>query len=534
MSSFYGNRPGQRQVKRRDLLQAAGLTTFAALLAGCGPGSKGTTTTSGGSVASGGSASQRPKPGGTLVYGGPLQIATLDPAFSNIRGERYVLFAVCNSLVAFDPDYNIVPDLATSWKQDGDNLVLELRGGVKFHDGTEFNAEAVKINLDRILDPATNSPLRGALTPPLEQVEVVGPLTVRLKLQSPWRPLLSQLGERAGLMLSPAALQKYGKDIAKNPVGTGPYKFVSWEPGKEVAMERFDGYWGGRPHLDAIKMTAVDDIPALLTMLRTGAVDITDAVSARFMSTIRNDPKLVIHTKTGTSWTAAQVNLSRPPFDNLELRQALAHATDRDSIKQVAFQGAASVTGQPITLGWAHDAGYDYPLAYDMAAAKRLSAGASASGVLTFVTPNREPDLTIGQIAFNNYSQLGLKVEPQTVPADSWYADVKSGKTYWSTVSWALRADPDGLLRQLFHSKGSSNTTNFKDPKVDQLLDEAAVILDPDGAREKYFEIARRVVDSAPYAYMAQADQEAANVPDLGGVQLYGDGILRFRDMYYV
>ena len=169
--------------------------------------------------------------------------------------ERQVLYLIFNALVKYGTDFSLQPDLAQSWeiKNDGKQIVFKLRPGVKFHDGTPFDANAVKWNIEHRLDPAVASPQRQQLEPIIDNVQVIDPTTVAFNLKQPSPGLLGLLGERAGFMMSPAAAQKYGKEFGSNPVGTGPFVFKEWVRGSHIAVEKNPAYWeAGKPYLDRV------------------------------------------------------------------------------------------------------------------------------------------------------------------------------------------------------------------------------------------------------------------------------------------
>ena len=214
---------------------------------------------------------QTPTSGGTLTVGFSADTKTLDPTFSVQFSERQVLYLVFNALVRYGTDFSLQPDLAQSWeiKNDGKQIVFKLRSGVKFHDGTPFDANAVKWNIEHRLDPATASPQRQLLEPIIDNVQVIDPTTVAFNLKQPSPGLLGLLGERPGFMVSPAAAQKYGKEFGSNPVGTGPFVFKEWVRGSHIAVEKNPAYWeAGKPYLDRV------DVPGYLGRRgRRSAVD---------------------------------------------------------------------------------------------------------------------------------------------------------------------------------------------------------------------------------------------------------------------
>lgn len=528
-------------ISRRRVLQVSGVSALGLLLAACG-GSTPNPSTPGGSSSgvSGASSSAgggQPVRGGTLTFATNMDIATLDPAFSQNFNERFAYYAMYNTLVGYDKDFNIVPELAESWdtSPDGRKLTFHLRKGVKFHDGTPFNATVVKWNLDRILDPKTNSPIRGSLTPPVKSVQVVDDSTVQLNLQTAWRPLLAALGERPGFMVSPTAVKKYGKDYGLHPVGTGPFQFVSYQQDSSLKMKRFEGYWDSEHvYLDGITFQNTPESQVQLTMLRTGAAQIADEVTPQLATTLNGVSNVAVAEYPTGNWYALQMDCDKPPFNNALLRQAIAHATNRDGVKSALFLNKARVATGPIGIGWAYDSSDTTPIYdYDVEKAKALVKQANAVGMtVQYVNSSQSDYQSIVQLLHDDYVKTGLNLKVGTVPASDYYDDVVADKNYWSLTEWTPRADPDGLLRILFYSTGSQNTTGYKNPEVDRLLDQAAGIQDHAKAAPIYHQICQIVEKDAPYVWVIWPDLLVPHTTNLGGLEFIPDSIYRFRNMW--
>jgi peptide/nickel transport system substrate-binding protein len=473
--------------------------------------------------------------GGTLVYARNIDAKTLDPHFSAQFSERYMLYAIYNTLVGYDKDFNIVPDLASSWDvgSDGKTITFHLRPDVKFHDGTDCDAAAVKWNFDRILDPKVNAPVRTQLQPPLASIDVVDKTTVRLNLDQPWRPLIAALGDRPGFIVSPAAVQKYGQDYGRNPVGSGPFKFVEWVTDNHITLQRFDGYWDqGKPYLDSIQMRHVPDSQVQLTQIRTGEAQLIDSVDPSLVSTIRNASGVVVEEYKGGRFYGTQMHPDKPPFDNADLRQALAYATNRAEIQQAVYNGTGRLATHPIGVGWAYDPSLDNQgYMFDLAQAKdHLTKSGMAGQTFTYTTSTSQQAQNLAQVLQAQYQKLGITIKIETVnPADA-FALVKSGKTNWTDTNFAPRADPDGLLRILWYSKGFQNSTGFNDPEVDKLLDQAAGIYDTKQAAPLYHQVERKVVANGSHIFYLWGSEFAAHRTEVKGFQYYPDLILRLRD----
>jgi peptide/nickel transport system substrate-binding protein len=239
--------------------------------------------------------SDKPVQGGTLTVGFASDSKTLDPLFSVQSTERQVLYLVFNSLVKFGTDFSIKPELAESWtvSKDGRKVIFKLRSGVKFHDGTVFDAAAVKWNIDARLDPAIASSQREQLLPIIDSVEVVDPLTVAFNLKGSFPGLLSLLGERPGFMISPTAWKKSKQDFGSNPVGTGPFVFREWVRGSQLALERNASYWEkGLPYLDKITFKDIGGSVAGTQRLITGEIDFVPDLSPQEIRQIETRPNI--------------------------------------------------------------------------------------------------------------------------------------------------------------------------------------------------------------------------------------------------
>jgi peptide/nickel transport system substrate-binding protein len=250
-----------------------------------------------------------PQAGGTLNVGLPSDSKTMDPIFSVQFTERQVLYLVFNTLVRFGPDFSIYPELAESWQIEdgGKRVTFKLREGVQFHDGTPFDAAAVKWNIDRRLDSAVASPQRDQLVPIIDSVNVIDARTVAFVLKAPYAGLLSLLGERPGFMLSPTASEKLGKDFGNAPVGTGPFVFKEWVRGSHMTVERNPKYWeASKPYLDRIVFRDISGAVVGLQRLVTGEVDFVADLSPQDVKQLQGRSGIALAPITVGRWYSLQ------------------------------------------------------------------------------------------------------------------------------------------------------------------------------------------------------------------------------------
>ena len=283
---------------------------------------------------------------GTLRVGMQDDPDALDPARGGTFAGRIVFASLCDKLIELTPDLTFVPQLATawSWAPDGKTLTLTLREGVTFQDGEPFNADAVRVNIERYRT-APESNRKGELRP-VTAVEVVDPKTVRLVLSQPYAPLIAVLSDRAGMMGSPKAIEHLGKDFATGPVCAGPFSFVERVPQDRMVLERFPGYWNaGAIHLDRIIFRPIADSTVRLVNLQTGQLDMLEELAPSDAAKVEKDPKLRLRGVTSLGYEAIDVNLAHgPAADNPlakdpRVRAALEAAIDRNALNQVVMDG---------------------------------------------------------------------------------------------------------------------------------------------------------------------------------------------------
>jgi peptide/nickel transport system substrate-binding protein len=483
-----------------------------------------------------GAAEGEPAYGGTLIYARNIDAKTLDPHFSAQWSERFMLYNIYNTLVSWDTDFNIIPELAQSWEilEDGSGIVFNLVPNAVFHDGTACDATAVKWNLDRILNPDNNSNQRGQLEQAVASVEATDPTTLFIALKKPWRPLLAALGERPGFVVSPTAVENSGDQFALNPVGSGPFKFVEWVPDSHIIVERFEDYWDeGKPYLDRIEMRHVPDTQVAVTMVRTGEAQLTDEVDPPMVEALADATDLHVVNYESWRWNSMQMDVDKPPFDNTDFRQALAYGTDRETVLQLVFGGTGRVMTHPIAGGWAYDPQLDSLMQYDPAKAQELLASSGVAGqTLTMTTDNTRINTDLVQLLQAQYQELGVNVQIETVDSADYFSLIKDDTIPWGPANWTPRADPDGLLRILWHSTGFQNSNGYNNPEVDRLLDEAAGIYDTEKAAELYHEAERIIVEDASYVFIQAPAEFAVVRNEVGGFVYYPDLVLRLRNMW--
>src|SRR5258708_7435413 len=304
-----------------------------------------------------------------------VEITTLDPhlAGSKIGGEVY--HNLDEPLLVLDEKLGVQPNLAESWQTPArKTLIFKLRQGVKFHDGTEFNAEAARINFDRMANEPKS--VRKGEVANIASAEVVDPFTLKLNLKQPDSSLLATLTDRAGMMISPTALQKLGADLQHDATGagTGPFQFVEWVPDDHVLLKRNDSYWNtsGGPYFDQIRYRPIPDDTVKLQSLQGGEIDALDYLAPRTVSLAKADSNLVVIDVPSLAAFWYVLNTTKPPFDNKALRQAVAYALHTEAAVKGVYLGVGVPANGPISpSSWAYDDTIK-PIQRDLAAANAL------------------------------------------------------------------------------------------------------------------------------------------------------------------
>jgi peptide/nickel transport system substrate-binding protein len=481
-----------------------------------------------------------PARGGTLRVGLNSDLTTMDPHNSTAAVDRQVYQSIYNPLVRLDKDLTIKPALAEQWEySDPVTLVLILRKGVKFHDGTDFNAKAVKVNFDRMLDPEIQS-FRTSEIASIKEVRVVDDHTVELLLKKPDAALLAHLTDRAGMIISPAALEKFGKDLARNPVGTGPFQFVKWAKDDYLMVKKFDSYWqngaDGKPlpYLDQVIYKPVTDAIVRLTSLKTGTLDMIDSVAPQDAAGLRRQRELVFDEVPGLGYMGLSLNHKKPPFDKLEVRQAVAYALDRDVVAKTILAGTAIPGQGPIApSSWAYDPSVA-PFTHDPQKAKELLQKAGVVLPVKFgcYVTNTPESIQVAQAWQQQLAEAGMEMQIELLEFGTALAKFNNLEHTCFQVSWSGRPDPDGNTFAFLHSQGGLNRNQYINHKVDELLEQARMIYEQARRKELYTEAVQIASREVAIVYLYWALAMKAWTPNLKGYVHVPDGMMRFTDVW--
>lgn len=421
----------------------------------------------------------------SLVVGLGTDFVMADPAVGTLGTDIPVLYVMYDRLFDFKPE-DLTPKamLATDWKWSDDKktLTMNLRQGVKFHDGTDFNADAVKKSIEYFKASGRNRDLDG-----LAKIEVLGPYTVALTMREVNSQLMGLLAERPGMILSPTALEKYGKDFAQNPVGTGPFKWKQHVVGQGVFFEKFDGYWDKAAlKLDTIEFRILRNATSAVAAVMTGQIDYLPSVDPVNIPAMKANPNVRVEIESTIGYGAFKLDTSMEPIDKKEVRQALAWAMDRPAIARAVY-GAVKADGTVLAVPrsyWPSTEAVQDSIKYDPNKARELLAKAGyKDGVKISVCINAQagmpqPQLKVLDILKEQVKPAGITLDVQQTASTTGCTEIQNKKgAAMLLLMWTGRPDPAITYTQMLASNKLMPNSVFNLAKRDYGADELLVQL---------------------------------------------------------
>ncbi|HEX7101503.1 MAG TPA: ABC transporter substrate-binding protein [Nitrolancea sp.] len=569
----------RRRVSRRTLLRSLGALSVAGivspLIAACGGSNNSTSTSAAASTTSGSSTavasastggsgtpaasaatSGSPSAGGSPVAaasaqatsappppgtkGGQVTVAqssdatSMDPAHTTATVDSQIYSSIYNRLLGLDDKSNVVPELAVSWETAADNLswTFKLREGVKFHDGTDFNADAVKATIERYLDPAQNSPRAGEI-PYVTGVDAVDTYTAKVNLKQAFVTLLYSFAGTTGTMVSPTAVQKFGQDYARNPVGTGPFVFKEWIKNDHVTATRNENYWKqGLPYLDSVSYKGISDPTVILNGIKANDIQATYGIAAKDVATVKNDPSMQLVLKPSTSVSSLRLNNAVAPFDKKEIRQAISWAIDRAAIEKALYFD----TGVPVNsfLG-PQNLGYDKDITLyakrDLDKAKQLlSAGGQPNGFsFDAQTTNSSESLKLAQAIKSQLEDIKVTMNLQLLDGVTLLQKLVDKQFQASFVTYNGGIEPFQGFNRFFYSKSTIDVYGYNSPAFDALLLKAASTADQDARLALYKQLTDMLSEDCPWVFLRAPAQTQLFRKEISGYVFNPDGVLHLE-----
>lgn len=487
--------------------------------------------------------------GGDLIIAELSDASSLDPHGSNDVSSSNVQMNLYDTLVVRDDNGELAPSLAESWTQVDDlTWEFKLKTGVTFHDGEAFNADAVKANFDRVLDPNVASP-RAHLYEMVTEVTVVDDNTVQFKTDYPFSPLLAHLTHNGGGMISPksiaddyAAMQadsslKAGSVIGTTPVGTGPFKFISWTPGTEIKLEKNADYWNTPAHVDTVTFKVVPEGATRVADLQSGYTHIAGAIEPAQVANVNSSDGVSVVETPSSSLTYVGFNTKKAPFDDAKVRQAISMAIDRATLIEGIYNGYGIPAISPLSpgiFGYTEDI---TAMSYDLEKAKALLAEAGyAEGFTTEIWTNDNPARQQVAIVLQEaLKQLNITVNIEVMEFGAYLEKTAAGEQDMFILGWSNATnDADYGLYALFHSSQHGEPGNrsfYANPAVDKLLEEGRQEVDSAKREAIYKEAMQLISDDSPMAFVLHPSILTGVSEKVSGFRVSADSMYHLKDV---
>jgi len=459
----------------------------------------------------------------------------LDPSTGRTYVGRIVFAAFCDKLFDIDEKLNIVPQLALSHETsaDGKEMTIKLRPGVKFHDGEPLDAEAAKFSLERHLTLPTS--FRKPELAALDHVDVVDPLTIKLILKTPYSPLIAQLTDRAGMMVSPKAAKEAGDKFGLHPVCAGPYKFVERVQQDRMVFEKFQDYWNkDNVFIDRVVFLPINDPTVRLANLKSGGLDLIERVLATDIKDVRADSRLVLSTAPELGYLGLTINVANDKSkgglsQSEKVRQALDFSIDREALNQVVFNGEFTPGNQ-----WVSPTHPYYQKAFpvrgrDIAKAKALlkEAGVALPVTVDYMIPKGAENEAVAQVVQSMAAEAGFDIKIRVVEFATTFKQAQAGEFQVFQINWSGRIDPDGNLYVFMHTKAPQNDGGYSNPEADKLMEDARLITDPAQRKALYEKLTKILLNDEPIIYIYHRKLLIAHTKKVEGYRQMPDGLVR-------
>jgi peptide/nickel transport system substrate-binding protein len=461
----------------------------------------------------------------------------LDPTLARTYVGRIVFASLCDKLFDIDGSLNLVPQLALSHEtsEDGKTVTIKLRPGVKFHDGETMDAAAVKASLERHMS------MQGSFRKPelaaVEKVEVADASTVRLLLKAPFSPLIAQLADRAGMIVSPKAAAEAGDKFGLKPVCAGPYRFVERVQQDRIVVEKFPQYWNAaNVHIDRVVFRPIVESTVRLANLRSGSLDLIERALATDLKEIKADPKLKLATQIEIGYQGLTLNVANGdtgkngPFGkDPRVRQALEAAIDRKALSDVVFNGEVLPGNQWVSPKSPYFQ-QQFPVpGRDVAKAKKLLAdvGMTTPVSIDFMVPNNPESRQVAEVIQAMAGEAGFDMKIRVTEFATSLKEAEQGRFHAFFVGWSGRVDPDGNSYIFHKCNAPQNNGGFCDKNVDQWLDDARKVSKLADRKAIYGRIADKFLKEGSIIYLYHRLVIIAHSTKLEGYTQLPDGLVR-------
>ncbi|WP_243763170.1 ABC transporter substrate-binding protein [Allobranchiibius sp. CTAmp26] len=469
----------------------------------------------------------------------------LDPTLSRSLYSRYVFDSMCQKLYDVNAKTNVVPQLATAMPKisdGGKTVTITIRSGVKFSDGTAFNASAVKATIERNLNLVGTA--RKTELGPISSVDAPNATTVVVHLKQPFAPLTAALADRAGMIMSPAAIQKYGKNFAQHPSCVGPFKLQQRVPGSSITLVRDPNFYdSSKVHFDKIVYRIITDPNVRSANLLSGDAEVADTLSTDSVVSLQSNPKITVLRSQSLGYQGVTFNignangvgnppkaLTTPAASKAAVREALEYSINRPLLIKSVFNNLYSPACSPIPTKSPFSQPVDQQCApYDPAKSKKLlaQAGVKTPFRLDMLVSNTPDTLRMVQALQSMVKAGGFDLNIQPVEYTTLLNLEDQGKFTALQLGWSGRVDPDANLTNFVGTQGSQNVSGYSNPKVDTLLNRAQTTNDLSTRKSLYGQVVQITRSDAPIVYLYRQSNLTGIASTIKGVQTFPDGVVR-------
>lgn len=436
---------------------------------------------------------------------------------------------IYEGLTAIDKDLAVVPGLAESWEisEDGLTYTFKLRSGVKFHDGSDMDAEDVAASIRRVQSEAVASPLASRVTP-ITGIEVVDPTTVKFTLDAPFAPILTSL---SGIAIVPAEVETNVEGLQQTPIGTGPFKFAEWQPNGFIGLTKNEDYYlDGLPKLDGVKFNFVPESATRQVGVTSGEYDLLPGIDPATALQLQGQPNVTVQETRDIAYTLLGMNASREPFTDPKVRTAVNMLLNRQEIIDAALFGSGVPAGplSPALVNWAVDPATFACYTQDVEGAKALlaEAGVTTPLKLTMNVLPRQDTRDIAQVVQQQLAAGGIEVELITQEIGDFVQSWKNSDFDTFVSANGGSPDPDEYFYRTFRGGGSTNVFKYDDPQIDTWLDEGRAETDPAARKAIYDQVQAKLACEGPAAHIAYGTLYTAVANGVEGFEIFPNGRL--------
>ncbi len=485
------------------------------------------------------------KSGGDLIIGRGQDSDTLDPQKTTLLAAHEIMWQIYDSLIYLDEKGTVYPGSAASWEFTNDNktVVFKLRPGLNFHDGTAFDAEGVAWSFNRHMNPETASPT-GWMYGPIDGVEVIDNMTISYHYKKLFAPLWVGLSYSYCAPVSRAAVEKYGDEYGRNPVGTGPFKFVSWVADRGIKLVRNEEHdWAtpwyanqGRPYLDSVEYRVIPEEATRLAALTTGEIDVisgTESVPPDKIRRLGATPGIKTFSRPAVGVFEIMLNTKMAPFDDIRVRRAVNHAINKEKIIALALDGEGKPAHSAVASSYTqyHPKAAELDYDYDVAKAKALLKEAGVQDGLTVKMLGIDAFSNHFQIIQEDLAAVGIDMELDVYPVGEWFAIAGKGE-YEITFCYYTYSDPD-LIYPFFITGGGLNWSFHENQELDDLNNLQRTSFDPEIREQAIHKMQEIIIDQAYWVNLWEGTYVAAMKEEVMGLELDVVGFHHLQEVWF-